>query len=173
MENVKDADDLAMQRARELLKYKEIILMKQNLNSKLVKSHLCISIYIFCICPINLIFCTVHGNIIAVYWLCKIWKQSSNGGISWGHDIHLVWVEYSIVCPARVNFFYKDPGDFGLWVKGNVLGLLNWFWPNDVIWRHRFGSTLVKVMAYCLTVPNHYMNTCWLVISGIHLRTLS
>ena len=29
----------------------------------------------------------------------------------------------------------------------------------------RFGSTLVQVMAWCLTAPSHYLNQCWLCIS--------
>ena len=32
------------------------------------------------------------------------------------------------------------------------------FWPNDTIWRHRYGSTPVLVMACCLTAPSHYLN---------------
>ena len=40
-------------------------------------------------------------------------------------------------------------------------------WPSDAIWRHRSGSTLVQVMACCLTAPNHYLNQCWLPISEV------
>ena len=40
-------------------------------------------------------------------------------------------------------------------------------WPSDVTWRHRFGSTLAEVMAWCLTAPSHYMNKCWLIISKV------
>ena len=32
------------------------------------------------------------------------------------------------------------------------------------------GSTLVQVMACCLAAPSHYMNQCWLVISGFQLH---
>ena len=45
--------------------------------------------------------------------------------------------------------------------------------PSDAIWPQRCGSTLAQVMACCLTAPSHYMNQCWLIISGIHLRTIS
>ena len=30
--------------------------------------------------------------------------------------------------------------------------------PTDAIWRHRNGSTLVEVIAYCLTAPSQYLN---------------
>ena len=45
--------------------------------------------------------------------------------------------------------------------------LINSLWPSDAIWPHRSGSTLAKVMACCLTVPSHYQNQCWLIISEV------
>ena len=48
-------------------------------------------------------------------------------------------------------------------------------WPGDAILQHRSGSTLTQVMACCLTAPSHYLNQCWLVISGfcgIHVRAI-
>ena len=41
---------------------------------------------------------------------------------------------------------------------------VNSFWPGDVIWWQRTGSTLAPVMACCLTAPSHYLNHCWLII---------
>ena len=41
--------------------------------------------------------------------------------------------------------------------------LINSSWPSDAIWWHRSGSTLVQVMACCLTAPSHYLNQCWVV----------
>ena len=46
--------------------------------------------------------------------------------------------------------------------------LLSWhslLWPCDDIWRHRTWSTMVQVMACCLTATSHYLNLCWLPIS--------
>ena len=37
---------------------------------------------------------------------------------------------------------------------------LNPLWPSDAIW-----STLVQIMACCLTAPSHYLNQCWLITS--------
>ena len=46
-------------------------------------------------------------------------------------------------------------------VRINSLG------PSDAIWRWRSWSTLVQVMACCLTAPSHYLNQCWLIISKV------
>ena len=37
--------------------------------------------------------------------------------------------------------------------------------PSDAIWRWGSWSTLVQVMACCLTAQSHYLNQCWLIIS--------
>ena len=44
----------------------------------------------------------------------------------------------------------------------------NSLWPSDATWPHRSESTLVQVMACCLTAPSHYLNQCWLIISKVH-----
>ena len=43
-----------------------------------------------------------------------------------------------------------------------TLSSVNSLWPNDTIWRHRFGSKSTQVMACCLTATNDYLNQCWL-----------
>ena len=48
--------------------------------------------------------------------------------------------------------------------------LLNSLWPSDTIWRHRSGSPVAQVMAYCLMAPSHYLNQCWLAISEVLWR---
>ena len=42
---------------------------------------------------------------------------------------------------------------------------INSLWPSDAIGRQISLSTLVQVMACCLTAPSHYLNQCWLIIS--------
>ena len=37
----------------------------------------------------------------------------------------------------------------------------------DLVTQQRSGSTLAQVMACCLTVPSHYLNQCWLIISEV------
>ena len=39
--------------------------------------------------------------------------------------------------------------------------------PYDAIWPHGTRSTLVQVMACCLTAPSHYLNQCWLIIGEV------
>ena len=43
----------------------------------------------------------------------------------------------------------------------------NLLWPSDAIWWNRTGSTLVQVMACCLTAPSHYLSQCWFIISKV------
>ena len=38
------------------------------------------------------------------------------------------------------------------------VSVINSLWPSDAIWRHIAGSTLVQVMACCLTATSHYLN---------------
>ena len=42
-------------------------------------------------------------------------------------------------------------------------------WTGEGIWRHRFGSTLAQVMAWCRQASSHYPNQCWLFTKGIPL----
>ena len=50
--------------------------------------------------------------------------------------------------------------------KGDDLAF-NSLWPSDAIWRHRSWSTLAQIMACSLMAPSHYLNQCWLFISGV------
>ena len=45
--------------------------------------------------------------------------------------------------------------------------VINSLGPSDAIWCWRSWSTLVQVMACCLTAPSHYLNQCWLIISMV------
>ena len=47
----------------------------------------------------------------------------------------------------------------------SLTNFINSLWLSDIICRRRSGSTLVQVMACCLTAPSHYLNQCWLIIS--------
>ena len=40
---------------------------------------------------------------------------------------------------------------------------VNSLWPSDAIWWHKYGSTLVQVMACWLKAPSHYLNQCSLI----------
>ena len=47
----------------------------------------------------------------------------------------------------------------GMWFNSQELSKL--FWPCDAIHCHGFWSSLVQVMACCLTAPSHYLSQYW------------
>ena len=74
-------------------------------------------------------------------------------------------------CRFLIHMF----GDLGMlirdiWVHATISSshmkwTFNSLWPSDAIWRQGSWSTLVQVMACCLTAPSHYLNQCWLIIT--------
>ena len=69
----------------------------------------------------------------------------------------------------RISYFmiYTLCKTFHLFETIHHLRRFNPLWPSDSIWQHRFGSTLVQVMACCLMAPSHYLNQCWPVINKV------
>ena len=63
---------------------------------------------------------------------------------------------------------------FMIWILVQQLGacVIYSLWPIDAIRQHRSGSTLVQLMAWCLMAPSHYLNQCWLIISGVVWHSL-
>ena len=61
-----------------------------------------------------------------------------------------------------LNVTKEGPGQLQLscWLKSDGINLLE---PSDTIQLWRSWSTLVQVMAWCLTAPSHYLNQCWLI----------
>ena len=90
----------------------------------------------------------------------------------WRHrnaPVHWQWGYYmqSYTKPSKWLFELKKTWR-RTWCHESVhIVLLNSLWPSDVIWRQRSRSTLTRVMACCLTAPSHYLNQCWLIISGV------
>ena len=79
---------------------------------------------------------------------------------------NLTWVQVLAWCPQETSHYLnqwwtRSPTSYGI----NRLHWVNSLRPSDAIWRHRSGSTLVQVMACCLTALSHYLNQCWLIIS--------
>ena len=56
---------------------------------------------------------------------------------------------------------------FSKCIYQRILKSNNPLWPSDAIWHWISWSTLVQVMACCLTTPSHYLNQCWLTINKI------
>ena len=50
------------------------------------------------------------------------------------------------------------------WMMSMVFNSLG---PSDAIWHWRSWSTLVQVIACCLTAPSRHLNQCWLIISKV------
>ena len=57
-------------------------------------------------------------------------------------------------------------------LTGNIVVSINPLWPSDAIWCLWSWSTLVQVMACCLTAPSHYQNQCWLIVDHTHRHNL-
>ena len=67
-------------------------------------------------------------------------------------------------CSSNLNHDGKIASEIGSW---SLSVSFNTLWPSDVIWWHRSGFTLAKVMACCLMAQSHYINQCWLLISEV------
>ena len=86
-------------------------------------------------------------------------------------QVHVQLLLNHVMLSSPLNLF-EDwvPGDeiFGCptfkWVAKSWLNSL---WPSDAIWWQGSRSTLVQVMACCLTAPSHYQNQCWLIITKV------
>ena len=68
------------------------------------------------------------------------------------YDIH---VYIKIAC-------YKSPNQQTKPMQSVVF--FNSLWLINLIWRHRTGSTLTQIIAWCLLAPSNYLNQCWLLI---------
>ena len=81
------------------------------------------------------------------------------------------------LCPdAIVNHAWCEPNLVVLFffhsrIFRHCTSMVNSLGPSDTIWHWRSWSTLVQVMACCLTTPSHYLNQCWLIISKVLLHS--
>ena len=104
----------------------------------------------------------------------------SDNGLSPGQHQAIIWINFRILLtgPLRTNFSEILIKNLYVFIQENafenvVWKFLSWaqcvnsLWTSDAIWRQSSGSTLVQVMAWCLTAPSHYLNQCWLIISKV------
>ena len=86
------------------------------------------------------------------------------------------------MCPNKVmnwiNFIYiyilstrYTSSRYGQWFD-KIIKLFISLWPSDAIWHNKTWSTLVQVMARCLTARSHYLNQCWLIVSEVLWHSL-
>ena len=78
---------------------------------------------------------------------------------------NLEYLPYHMARISLVTDFDKNWNK--CWLSTPHIYLVNSLWPSDAIWRQGFRSTLVQVMACCLTAPSHYLNQCWLIITKV------
>ena len=67
-------------------------------------------------------------------------------------------------------FIHENASENNICKMAAILSRGRWvnsWWPRDAIWRQESRSTLVQVMACCLTAPSHYLNQCWLIITKV------
>ena len=92
----------------------------------------------------------------------------------WNCQINQIYYKLRIRQDAVASFFSQKLCGFHLkLVRCYRLKCLRHCWIIELraqhslfyaIWRHKTGTTLAQVMAWCLTAPSHYMNKCWLII---------
>ena len=80
--------------------------------------------------------------------MTKTWLEIIKPSDTWKETCLTLWSSLCTACwwPSTINSL--GPSDF-------------------YIWHCRSWSTLVQVMACCLTAPSHYLNQCWLIISKV------
>ena len=80
-------------------------------------------------------------------------------GNIFAHFLSLQWCHNE--CHGISNYWQLNCTFNSLFMQVNSL------WPSDAIWRQGSRSTLVQVMACCLTAPSRYLNQCWLIITKV------
>ena len=135
-----------------------------------------------------------HWGRVTHICVSKLTIVVSDNGLSPGRRQAIIWTNAGILLigPLGTNFseiligintfsFKKmhlkmssgkqRPLCLGLNVLSVSVPWINSLCPGDTIWRHRSESTLVQVMACCLTAPSHYLNQCWLIISEVQWQS--
>ena len=129
---------------------------------------------------INLVNC-VYSYLMQNKWnnseAQETWHQGYDGS-SWQPTAKMVLICTAchvlyLICHRRNDFTgtrgWRRLRKTSKCVKKDVrecdLSGINSLWPSDAIWWQGSGSTLVQVMAWCLTAPSHYLNQCWLIIT--------
>ena len=79
----------------------------------------------------------------------------------WGESTDARWIP--LQCGKRFHAMMST-----LWADHVVLNSLR---PSDAILWQGSRSTLVQLMACCLTAPSHYLNHYWLITNEVHKLT--
>ena len=76
------------------------------------------------------------------------------------------WTDSWVVSDLRRSHTYVTSLYWRWYHEDEHIGI-NSLRPSEDISRHRSGSTLVQVMAFCLQAPRHYLNQCLLITSKV------
>ena len=106
-------------------------------------------------------------NLFNINMSCRIYCWSSITTMMINKDLFYLKSHWKLTAASNIFFFERLHFEWHY--------LINSLWPIDVIRQHRYGSTLTKVMACCLTALCHYENQCWLFTKfiDIHLQAIS
>ena len=103
---------------------------------------------------------------IVAYWNHQLNAHFYSNGQLLMNKLHLWLIKIQNVSKMHLKS-RKKLIDYFVWAHYVNQSCVAW-WR-----RHRFGSNLARVMAYCLTAPSHYINQRWLISAEVHLRAIS
>ena len=86
--------------------------------------------------------------------LCLLISHYNVGHILWMY-IQLLWRHFICSCSSELHHW------------GQSCHCVEWLWLSDDILRHRTGTTLNQVMAYCHTASSHHLDHCWLIVKCV------
>ena len=89
-----------------------------------------------------------HEQKLNIYLWTGPGRRVSSGIITWS-IWNQIWLKLNTLKP---------------WLKSRGFNSL---WPSDAILQHKYGSTLVQGMAWCLMAPSHSLKLCWPIINGV------
>ena len=106
-----------------------------------ITSHLVVLIHMWCICQLS------NRQ--------RVFKSKCNPS-SAGH------IYIDVLVQNRCNSITNALELLRSCTKPSIYGsVLNSLWPSDTTWRHKSGSTLAQVMAWCRQAPSQYLNKYW------------
>ena len=113
--------------------------------------------------------CQPHNGLwLSCYLLISIYKTGFNSLLTGNNHTyfrHNFSGTYHNFHDWYQECFHRNVWRCDSWL--DLYGCVKSLWPRDAIGSHRSGSTLVQVMAWCLTAPSHYLVQCWFLLSEV------
>ena len=111
----------------------------------------------------------IFNAMTPIYWLYIHWTLRNQ--FQWNsNQSTIIFVQenafefQTVVCKmvlfcTSLNLFHK--------MSFSTPNLINSLWPSDTLWQPKSGTTLAKVMVWCLKAPSHYLNQGCLIIRKV------